>query len=400
MNVIFISPHFPSHFYRFCQRLKERGVTVLGIGDAPWEGLSPECRNSLTEYCPVSSLEQYEEVYRAAAGFISRYGRIDFVESQNEYWLELDARPRTDFNIPTGPRLEEMADMNHKSRMKAAYARAGIPTARWCLPETEEQAGQFAEAVGWPVIVKPDKGVGAVSTYRLKNREELSDFWNRRDSRVPFIEEEYVPGHVETFDGITDSQKKCLFCASQVMGVSLMDAVNGNRSVVSWCQAPAEDLREAGTRVLQQFDTRNKFFHFEFFRLDEDKPGLGRKGDLLGLEVNMRAPGGRIPDKINFAFDTDVYTIWADSLIYDRCFMDGSFRRYITHVGRKDGRPYLRTAAEVDAALGEAVLEEFDVSPALAAEMGNHAWLLKADTDEQRRQQIRLILEEENAHET
>ena len=98
--------------------------------------------------------------------------------------------------------------------------------------------------------------------------------------------------------------------------------------------------------------------------------------------------------------DTDVYTIWADSLIYDRCFMNGSFWRYITHVGRKDGRPYLRTAAEVDSALGEAVLEEFDVSPALAAEMGNHAWLLKADTDEQRRQQIRLILEEENAHET
>ena len=67
--------------------------------------------------------------------------------------------------------------------------------------------------------------------------------------------------------------------------------------------------------------------------------------------------------------DTDVYTIWADSLIYDRCFMNGSFRRYITHVGRKDGRPYLRTAAEVDSALGEAILEEFDVSPALAAEM-------------------------------
>ena len=49
--------------------------------------------------------------------------------------------------------------------------------------------------------------------------------------------------------------------------------------------------------------------------------------------------------------------------------MNGSFRRYITHVGRKDGRPYLRTAAEVDSALGEAILEEFDVSPALAAEM-------------------------------
>lgn len=394
MNVIFISPHFPAHFYRFCQRLKERGITVLGIGDAPWEQLSDACRSSLTDYRYVPSLERYEDVYRAAAEYVFRYGRIDFVESENEYWLELDARLRTDFNISTGPKLDAMADMNRKSRMKAAYARAGVPTARWCLPQSLKEAQQFADAVGWPVIVKPDKGVGAASTYRLKNSGELSAFWERRDAGTPFIEEEYVPGHVETFDGITDSQKRCLFCASQIMGVSLMDAVNENISVVSWCQAPGSDLRDAGERVLQQFDTRNKFFHFEFFRLDQDKPGLGRRGDLLGLEVNMRAPGGRIPDKMNFAYDTDVYTIWADSLIYDRCFMNIEFHHYITHVGRKHGRRYLRTPAEVDAALGSAVLEEFDVPAALAAEMGDHAWLLKADTDEARREQIRWILEE------
>ncbi|MGN0662582.1 MAG: carbamoylphosphate synthase large subunit, partial [Faecalibacterium sp.] len=79
MNVIFISPHFPTHFYRFCQRLKERGVTVLGIGDAPWEAISADCRGSLTDYAYVPSLENYEAVYRSVAQFIFRYGRIDFV---------------------------------------------------------------------------------------------------------------------------------------------------------------------------------------------------------------------------------------------------------------------------------------------------------------------------------
>ena len=395
MNVIFISPHFPTHFYRFCQRLKERGVTVLGIGDAPWEAIGADCQNSLTDYAYVPSLENYEAVFRAVARFIFQYGRIDFVESENEYWLELDARIRTDFNICTGPKLDALAAMNHKSRMKEAYARAGVPAARWCLPQTQAEAQRFAEQVGWPVIVKPDKGVGASNTYRLKDAAELAAFWASRDTAVPFIEEEYVPGHVETFDGITDSRREVLFCASQVMGVSLMDAVNENASVVSWCQAPAQDLREAGEKVLKQFDTRNKFFHFEFFRLDQDKEGLGKKGDLLGLEVNMRAPGGRIPDKMNFAFDTDVYTIWADSLIHDRCFLSGSFRRYITHVGRKEGRRYLRTPEQVRTALGGAILEEFDVPEALSAEMGSHAWLLKAETDAQRKEQIALILEEE-----
>ena len=85
MNVIFISPHFPRHFYQFCARLKERGVTVLGIGDCPWEGIGSNCQNALTDYRFVHSLKDYDMVYRAVAEYISRYGRIDFVESENEY---------------------------------------------------------------------------------------------------------------------------------------------------------------------------------------------------------------------------------------------------------------------------------------------------------------------------
>lgn len=399
MNVIFISPHFPRHFYNFCERLKARGVTVLGIGDAPWESIGPDCQKSLSDYRYVHSLQDYDTVYRTVADYIFHYGRIDFVESENEYWLELDARIRSDFNICTGPKLEMMADMNHKSRMKASYERAGIPTARWTLPQTLQEAQVFAENVGYPVIVKPDKGVGAVSTYKLHNTEELSAFWAERDPNIQFIEEELVPGHVETFDGITDSHKNVLFCASQALPGSLMDAVNRDEDVVSYCQAPGEDLAAAGRKLLQEFDTRNKFFHFEFFRLDEDKEGLGKKGDIVGLEVNMRAPGGRIPDKMNYAYDTDVYTIWADSLIHDRCFMNSEFRHYITHVGRKNSIAYAHTLDEIRSQLGNAIIEDFDVDPVLAAEMGNHAFLLRAETTEERDGQVSFILQRKKTEE-
>jgi hypothetical protein len=393
MNVIFISPHFPTHFYRFCARLKERGVTVLGICDAPWESIGADCQNSLSDFRYVPNLNDYETVYRTVADYISHYGRIDFIESENEYWLELDARLRTDFNVKSGPQSKDMEAMNHKSKMKAAYRRAGIPTARWKLPKTLREAELFASKVGYPVIVKPDQGVGASSTYKIHDQAELEAFWNSRDESVPFIEEELVPGHVETFDGVTDSQKNVLFCASQVLPGSLMDAVNLGEDVVSYCQAPDDDLREAGTRMLAQYDTRNKFFHFEFFRLDEDKKGLGKKGEIIGLEVNMRAPGGYIPDKMNFAYDTDVYTIWADSLIHDRCFMNSQFRHYITHVGRKNAISYAHSNEEIRQRFGGSILQEQEPAAILADEMGDHTFLLRADTLEQRQEQVRFILE-------
>lgn len=391
MNVIFISPHYPKHFYNFCERLKSRGVTVLGIGDSPWEVLEESCRNALTDYRYVPSLHDYDSVYHAVADYIYHYGRIDYVESENEYWLELDARIRTDFNITSGPKLEAMADMNHKSRMKRAYERAGIPAARWILPENEDGALAFAEKVGYPVILKPDQGMGASDTHKLESEEELKAFWKEKNPSEVYIEEECVPGHVETFDGITDSRKRVLFCASQVLPRSLMDAAHGD-DIVSYCRAVPEDLRSCGERLLQEFDTGNKFFHFEFFRLDQEKEGLGKKGELVGLEVNMRAPGGRIPDKMNYAFETDVYTIWADSLIYDRCFMESEFRHFITHIGRRDAIAYEHTVEEVRRELGSQVMEDFRVDPVLAADMGDHAFLLKAENEQEWQYQMDYVL--------
>ena len=67
MNFIFISPNFPQTYWNFCERLRRRGVTVLGIGDAPYEGLSPELKANLNEYYRVDSLADYAQLFRAVA---------------------------------------------------------------------------------------------------------------------------------------------------------------------------------------------------------------------------------------------------------------------------------------------------------------------------------------------
>ena len=154
----------------------------------------------------------------------------------------------------------------------------------------------------YPVIVKPDNSVGASSTYKLKSDEQLDYFFATKDPHIHFIMEELVPGHVETFDGITDKHKNILIATSHVMLNSIMDNVNELCDTAFYSQ-PVEglDLYEVGKRAVEAFDTRSRYFHFEFFRLDEDKEGLGKKGDILGLEVNMRAPGAYMPDMLNWA---------------------------------------------------------------------------------------------------
>ena len=382
MNVVFISPHFPLYFHNFCSRLKIRGVNVLGIGDANYSEISNETKDSLSEYYRVNSLENYDEVYKAVAYYISKYGRIDFVESQNEYWLETDARIRTDFNINSGTKYEDLAVMKYKSKMKDIYKSIGLNAARYCLVDTFENALAFVEKVGYPIVVKPDNGVGASSTYKLKDQSELEYFFATKDNRV-YIMEEYVNGHVETYDGITDSNKNILIANSTIMLNSIMDNVNENCDT-AFCNrfVAGSDIEEVGRKVVQAFDTRSRFFHFEFFRLDADKEGLGKKGDLVGLEVNMRAPGAYMPDMINFSYETDVYTIWADMLIYDKCFMDVKQKYLVAYIGRRDGIDYMLSNDQINQKYGDLVMLDVDVQEALSAAMGNHVFMVRAENQE------------------
>ena len=81
MNFIFISPHFPESYWLFCQGLKNNGVNVLAIADAPYESLSTNLKNSINEYYKVNSMENYDEMLRAVAFYTFKYGKIDWIES-------------------------------------------------------------------------------------------------------------------------------------------------------------------------------------------------------------------------------------------------------------------------------------------------------------------------------
>src|SRR3990172_874338 len=126
MNVVSLSPHFPPNYYPFCARLKDRGVNVLGLADPPYETLRPELREALTEYYRVDDLHDYGQLLRACGYFTHRYGKIDRIESHSEYWLETEARLRTDFHV-FGIQAGEIDEIKSKSRMKRKFVQAGAP---------------------------------------------------------------------------------------------------------------------------------------------------------------------------------------------------------------------------------------------------------------------------------
>ncbi|MBQ6684481.1 MAG: ATP-grasp domain-containing protein, partial [Firmicutes bacterium] len=278
-NFVFISPNFPTNYWKFCRQLKDNGLNVLGIGDQPYDELKWELKDSLTEYYKVSSMENYDEVYRAVAFFIHKYGRIDWLESNNEYWLVRDAQLRTDFNITTGFQAKDMEPVKYKSKMKENFIKAGLPVARYHIVDNLENCREFLKKVGYPAVAKPDNGVGAEATYKLKCDEDLVNFIESYDKNVSYIMEEYVNATVNSYDAIIDSNGEPIFENGNVTVLSLMDVVNdlGNSIYYQQKQLP-DDIVKAGRASVKAFGVKSRFIHFEYFRLTQDQEGLGKEG--------------------------------------------------------------------------------------------------------------------------
>ncbi len=384
-NVVFISPNFPTNYWQFCRELRNNGLNVLGIGEAPYDELTAELQQSLTEYYKVGSLENYDEVYRAVAFFIHKYGRIDWLESNNEYWLEKDAALRTDFHITSGFQTEDMPRIKYKSKMKKFYQRAGIATARYHLVTDDiRKCRTFLKKVGYPVVVKPDNGVGAAATYKLKCDEDLVNFMNTRPEGVPYIMEEFVNAEVNSYDAIIDSNGEPIFETGNVTPDSVMDIVNNNdNSIYYIVKDLAEDVRAAGRATVKSFGVKSRFVHFEFFRLKADHEGLGKKGDVMALEVNMRPCGGFTPHMINYAYSTNVYKIWADMIAFDRSEMSVGEHQFCAFAGRRDGKNFKLDHAALMEKYGEHMRMAERMPDALSGAMGNHMYVATFPTREE-----------------
>jgi biotin carboxylase len=281
-----------------------------------------------------------------------------------------------------------------KSKMKDRYHAAGIPVALYHLVDDKAGCKAFIEEVGYPVIVKPDNGVGAINTFRIKDEADLDRFFAAKDD-TQYIMEELIDGTVVSYDAIVNSKGDILIEAGNLTPGCIMDLVNEQQScrVVIRSQLP-EPLRDMGRAALKAFGVRQRMVHFEFFQLNSDQR-IGKAGDYAGLEVNMRPCGGILPSMINYAYSTDVYQIWADMLVRDKSEKTaGTDRQFCAFAGRRDARSYVMSNEDIRRTYGPHLKEEGPVDKAMAVDMGNYMFIATFPTLEEVNEFYRRTLEE------
>jgi len=370
MNIVFLSPHFPEHYASFCSQLKTAGAMVLGVADAPYEVLNPTVREGLTEYYRVDDMQDYDQLVRALGFFTHKYGKLDRCESLNEYWLATEARLRADFNI-TGIQGHQIDAIRRKSEMKKRFRQAGVPVAPGRVVCNLSKARALIAETGYPVVAKPDVGVGALDTFRLNSDDELAALFASPLS-TDYILEGFVAGTIVSFDGLADQEGKLVFATAHTFSQGIMETVNEGRhlSYTSLREIPPR-LEELGRHCVAAFEARERFFHIEFFHRGGE--------DYVALEINMRPPGGFTTDMFNYACDIDIYRTWARLLVHDERTLDYERKYHCTYASRKHGIPYRNSHAEIMARFKAEIVNVVSVPGVFSSALGDEGYIFRSE---------------------
>ena len=339
MNYIVISPYYPENFQQFTIELANRGIQVFGIGQEPYEQLGAPLQAALTEYFRVEDLENVEEVKRAVAFLFYKHGPIDRIESHNEYWLELDAELRQQFDI-FGVKPADLVKTKYKSEMKKLFQEAGVPVVPGRVIKTLDDVEPAIKELGLPLIAKPDNGVGAAATYKLESLADVDRFKVTWDQTTAYFFEQFITsGQVCTFDGLVDSQGQIVFSTTFDYAHSPLDLVlyKMDNSYYILKEVP-EKLRQYGESIVKTFGMKERFFHIEFLK-DGD--------DYIDLEYNSRPAGGFTIDVYNFAHSRDLYQDYTRVVLGEDVPEQVADTLYCLATTRRDAKNYAYSEAEV-----------------------------------------------------
>ncbi|MBM7661800.1 biotin carboxylase [Bacillus mesophilus] len=376
MNFILISPYYPSNFQAFAHQLKGAGVTVLGVGEEPYDQLGPYLQNSLTEYYRVNNLEDSDEVKRAVAFLFYKYGPIDRIESNNEHWLELDAELREQFNV-YGNKTNDLKIVKYKSEMKKLFKKADVPVVEGRIVKTNIDLYKSINELGLPVIAKPDKGVGSAATYKLSSEEDVRQFkeeWG--EAQVYFLEPFVEGGVLCTFDGLVDQKGNIVFQSSFTYNVPTLELVKGQLDFAYVIQKEIDSKLETyGKRIVETFGMKERFFHIEFFKLEN--------GDYVALEYNNRLAGGYTIDLYNFAYSIDLFAQYA-SLVTGGEFKESDVKnQFCVGITQRDAYAYQHDTNAIYERFGDRVRFEQRMPDAFAELQGNQFYAINAESHEE-----------------
>lgn len=340
MNLLYISPNYPSYNVKSCLALKEKCVNILGIGDS--YDIPPGLRAALSDYYVIPDIHDYDSVYRATAFLISRYGRIDKAVSLIPYWYDIVEQLCHDYRI-------EHCEPDPKKLFSLSPAALVAETVPFDEFSTLASGRAFAKKHGYPLYFRPNNGW---------QQDELMENLKGITKKVGNGEIlKYTADRYIAFEGLAQNSKITAICG-MVYPYLPEKAAQENRlfSFFTFKVSPSEcQLCE---NILGTYGITDSLFKLIFIKNSEK---------LVLLRAEPMISGGFSADFMNLC-GIDICSLWTDMMVGEKSDTQVLIERSVVYVSRRFDRSYSHTHPEILRKYADVM-----ISCGLSNESGNSA---------------------------
>jgi biotin carboxylase len=317
-HVVLVAPRFAANTLRYVAAFAELpGAWLSVISEDPESRLPPALREKIAGHYGVRSALDAGEIVRAGRAIGKGVGAIDrLVGVLEQLQIPLaDAREKLGVE---GMTLETATRFRDKDAMKAALRKADVPVARSILASSADELSRFVREVGFPVVVKPQAGLGSRATFRIASDAQLSAMLAMGfapSAEKPAQVEEFVQGREHTCETVSIHGQPVWRSGTRYFPGPLEVLENPWIQYCVMLPKEADDptytaFHPINGAALKALGMGTGLSHMEWF-LRED-------GSMVVSEVGARPPGVHIMPLMSLAHDTDMVAAWAELMTFDR----------------------------------------------------------------------------------
>ncbi len=329
-QIVFVCPRLTGESLRAARALKQMDSVRLFVicAQSPAVDINKHKDPLFADLILVGNIFHADQLLAAARQLMQKHGALERLVTVQETLLLPVAQAGETLRLP-GLGVAAARRTLDKTRCKQTLRDAGIGVALDRVITSATEADAFVNQVGFPIVLKPPGGSGALATWRIRNQEQLRLALEllRPDRHNPVLAEDYLEGRELCIDTITLAGEPRLHALCRY-SPSILEALE--RPVVQWrCVIPRETddagcqhFIKQGLQAVRALSPGNAFTHMEGFLLDD--------GRVRFTDATLRPAGARIGPMFGYAYGFDSHRAWAGLTLDGR--FDGP-RKHLYAVG-------------------------------------------------------------------
>ena len=254
-----------------------------------------------------------DEIEKAARVIEQQYGPIHRLLGVLENVQEQLAVVRSRMGI-YGMKPQTAHAFRDKAAMKQVFRKAGVPCAHYAEIHTIQDAWNFIERVGFPIILKPPSGAGCRATYRVGNPQAMLDALREIPIR-PVLAEEFLTGAEFSMESFTLKGIPQFASFSRYYPSPLEVMENPCLQWVVFFPKELDDpifarAQAVGYKAIQALGLQEGMTHMEWFRRPDGSVAIG--------EIGARPPGAQISEVTGRIYGFSTHQVWARLMVSEQ----------------------------------------------------------------------------------